>query len=240
MIRRYARLVTLAATVVLLLWTLGLRWELSKSDWAAWVQAIGSIAAIFAALSIVQVQHQNELRHTAETKRQERRTRLNALKSVFMAVGHISSNCAAKVHGENISWDLEAERFADARRLVQSIPVLDLPDHALVIRLAELAEALDTARAVAQSLNTPRVEKIRTAVAGIIDRTTIICREGIAETTALLGDCSTTAEVDKDFQSYERREVHTKLAQQVWTQMNSETATSAANHGKSSAANPTA
>ena len=38
MTRRYATLVILAATIVLLLWTLGLRWELSKSDWAAWVQ----------------------------------------------------------------------------------------------------------------------------------------------------------------------------------------------------------
>jgi type II secretory pathway pseudopilin PulG len=53
MTHRWVRRALLGAACVALVLTTGLRAELTKSDWASWVQAVGSIAAVLAAIAVV-------------------------------------------------------------------------------------------------------------------------------------------------------------------------------------------
>lgn len=78
-VRRWARWLGLGlastAAVVTLTMRLGQAFDLSKSDWAAWVQAIGSVVAIVASAGLVFVQHHLERRRANA----EQRDKLDAL-----------------------------------------------------------------------------------------------------------------------------------------------------------------
>ncbi|MFJ2989920.1 hypothetical protein ACIPF8_18805 [Collimonas sp. NPDC087041] len=201
---------------------LGIRYNLSKSDWAAWVQAIGSIGAILAAVGVVQFQHIQQARLAAEAKRLERRGRLNALMAIFTTICEIVDDCASMVHKENIVWPLQAERLLEAKKLLGSIPIFELPDHVVVLRISQISEALQRAKVVAEALKTNRNEKIREMVKKTIGYSSVICSHGIADVTILLSKCSTASEIEKDLAAYEQINENAKLADEVWAELRSE------------------
>jgi hypothetical protein len=199
----------------------GIRYNLSKSDWAAWVQAIGSIGAILAAVGVVQYQHRQQARLALEAKRIERRMRLNTLMAIFTAIGQIVDDCASKVNEENIAWWMQAERLKEAKMLLSSIPLFELPDHGVVLRFSEISEALQRAKAMADALSVKRSPEVREKIQKMISLTSVICRHGITDITLLLVECSTRDEIDSDMASYEQIEENAKVADDIWEKLQS-------------------
>ncbi len=63
----------------------------SSSDFAAWVQALGSVVAIFAAVKVVNIQHELELERAAAEDQSRRAEALQAWSGLFNAVaGHVA------------------------------------------------------------------------------------------------------------------------------------------------------
>jgi hypothetical protein len=63
--RRIIQYFVLALTFLLAVWATLLNWDVSKSDWAAWAQAVSSLIAVAAALFIVQIQEAHSRKREA-------------------------------------------------------------------------------------------------------------------------------------------------------------------------------
>jgi hypothetical protein len=222
LLRRRARHMLLASgllTLAVLLGVLGGHFQLTKSDWAAWVQAVGSIGAVLAAVLLVQYQHQKELTRAAEERRHTRQDRLNALRSIFMAVGQTAQQASASIDKEHTTWELQAQLLDDAVQLIKTVSPLDLPDHALILRFAELTQSLRTSKKVLLAMESPRSPEIKDMIAGIIGRSHRVCLNGITDVTTLLKECSTPAELEQAWRSFERQEQNARLAEKVWLEL---------------------
>lgn len=214
------RVVALAIVVLagFMIW-LGSLWGLSKSDWAAWVQAVGSVAAVFVAVWIVRLQHQRDVRLRDESERGIRRRQLSALRWVFSAASNTCETVAARVHSEHTTWTLQAELLAEQRRLFSSIGLSELPDAALVLRIHEFTQLLQHAHTVVEALAQPRKESIRNHVAELLRDARDIALAGVTECTKLLIACSTQVELDADWQLLDARKGTMALTKRVYAEL---------------------
>jgi hypothetical protein len=138
----------------------GLLWGFTKSDWAAWVQAIGSIAAIVG--SVWAVQRQLAF-NRAEDRERERREGLRK----YGIAAHLAIEAAGTIQtmgklvdltDRHIEWKQVAERLGDCKAAIQSIPLLELPEYELAPRLQELLMVVHHAREIADGLADKRVQ----------------------------------------------------------------------------------
>lgn len=207
--------IPIAATSLSLLIVLGIGWDLSKSEWAAWVQAIGSITAIFVALWVVQIQHAKEVSLKKEVERQNHRRQLSTLKWIYNSVAETCSSSANKVGHDNIRWDLESEILAERRKLLLSVPFDQHPNPGLLIRTQELGHLLQLAITVSNALQQPRSEKIRSHVNEMLKVALIDALTGVTEATHLLVKCSTQSELQSDWALLDARKENRALTIKV-------------------------
>lgn len=73
----------LMLALVAILVTIGQRMELARNDWAAWVQAIGSVAAIWGAFSIASSQLARERQLETERRHESERQRFRIVGVMF-------------------------------------------------------------------------------------------------------------------------------------------------------------
>ncbi|MFM0218242.1 hypothetical protein [Paraburkholderia caledonica] len=117
--------------------------ELGKGDWAAWVQAIGSIGAIVGAFQVGRRQIESGRRHALEMDRLER-TRKN--QAVVAVVHHAVSQAKAAEEGfRNMPTDvlrtvLDRGIYAlvEATDALFSIPLHQVGPSAAVVQFAQL------------------------------------------------------------------------------------------------------
>lgn len=78
------------------------KWEaLDSSDWAAWIQAIGSIAAIFGAVLVMQWQHDKT---TAREEENQRRELIGTLRSIRMEFFQYQHTVIERLKERNVIW----------------------------------------------------------------------------------------------------------------------------------------
>jgi hypothetical protein len=130
---------------------LGSAFELSKSDWASWVQAIGSVAAIGAALFIMDRQNKHTARLALES---EHRGNMARAKVVGAIVENVQKQFDAAldpvVHFARLNSPDETLRrmkqaqtpIRDARLRLSTIPVYDLGIEEIAIGILEMIDGL--------------------------------------------------------------------------------------------------
>lgn len=108
---------------------------LDPSDWAAWVQAVGSIAAIWGAYSFTAKQHKDSIQRDDRNRNAERSRRAETIQFVM---------CNAEIHSVRLrnfvetNMAHEAVHFdramlRDCADVMEGIPVLDYPDASLAV-----------------------------------------------------------------------------------------------------------
>lgn len=116
-----------------------------STEIAAWVQAIGSIAAIIAAFLISWLQ----LRHERQKSiRRDTETLAVQLRSLLYILGSISSSCLRlnrKLLKPEGVWGLEAGYLEMLLRDLRQIPNQDIPNAAIATRLYQATELLNGA-----------------------------------------------------------------------------------------------
>ena len=129
----------------------GLGQGLGKSDWAAWVQAVGSIFALGVAIAVSAYQNSEQKKHVdqanAHQEQRDAKANANALKGLLLGIRAELMTSLEAVEA-NIGVDLEASRPGEAFRysfLVSenSFPVYLamlpsfhlIPDHSLRVRI---------------------------------------------------------------------------------------------------------
>ena len=196
------------ASFILLLVIIGWFLDLSKSEWAAWIQSFGSIGAILGALWAVNFQNTKQIKLQLEVSRQIKRRQLIVLNWVFLIIASTCSKCAERVGKENINWDLEAESIDEVGKYLASIPLAEIPDAALVVRTIELSQMLKRVIAVILALNTSRPQSTLDSIIGIINAAKEDALIGSTEASKLKVNCSTSTELENDFKMIELRNEH--------------------------------
>jgi hypothetical protein len=156
-----------------------------ESSAPAWIQAIGSVAAIIAALLVVQRQHSLEIerRRSAERAEQQRRTR--TLRVVFHSAARTCEDVARQIAGEHQSWTVLAEELREVRSRLVSIDPMLVPHGGLLLLIENCTMRLQTCATVVKELETPRSDRIREAVKMAVMATARECWLGLYEATGL-------------------------------------------------------
>lgn len=207
-------IVGVTISVGLLVW-LGMYWGLSRSDWAAWVQAVGSIAAVLIAVFIVRVQHNHDIMQRRLQDQSIRRRQLACLRWVFTAIAETCERVSNEVHNPHVAWSMEARHLQNRRNMLTSIGLADFPDASLLLRAQELSEQLQIAQDVTDALVQPRNEEILNKVAEILRSTRDAALVGVTETTQLLVRCSSPQELDEDWAILDARKKNFELTQRI-------------------------
>lgn len=130
-----------------LVW-LGLKFELSKSDWASWVQAVGSIGAIAGAWLVGHRQSSAALRHALYLRRAQEEDRIQA---IFPIASH-ALDLIEEIADKPFRSALYSEAsFQSCLRAMESIPLYELGKYVLVQGYLEMQAALsDATRAASE------------------------------------------------------------------------------------------
>lgn len=128
----------------------------TRADAAAWVQAIGSVGAIFAAIAIAAWQHQreqNRLRQerliAARQARQELATRTQLVVTASSYVKHASGKLATRLEMRSTNEDMLAivHTMASLRKYCEDVPIWALQNHTIAGRWSKILFAAVDAEA---------------------------------------------------------------------------------------------
>jgi hypothetical protein len=154
-----------------------------ESSAPAWIQAIGSIAAIAAALMIVQRQHTLEIQRRKTDERTEQLRRVRALRVVFFSAARTCESVARSVGGSNTYWPLEAEKLREIRSRLLSLDPMQVPLGKLVLLIEECVVKLQTCAKLTEELQKPRPKAIEDRIRQALMNTARECWLGLYEAT---------------------------------------------------------
>jgi len=130
---------------------LGNHYELTKSDWSGWVQAIGSIAALGVAVFVMSRQNRHAAKLLTETDKRalvRRGASVHAL--MERAVFHVGSCSDAFQKAINDGTNqsifafkaIASIKLAEAKRVLISVPGHELGSYAMTVSLQNIIECL--------------------------------------------------------------------------------------------------
>lgn len=114
----------------------------TRTECAAWVQAIGSVCAIILGILAIIYQQSKEEARRIEGSRLESRKQLNALKWIFLEISNQAQMCLTKLNSEHVRWDIQADEFQELDRRMHSMPLSIISDAGLMARVLETSRGL--------------------------------------------------------------------------------------------------
>ncbi len=156
-----------------------------ESSAPAWIQAIGSVAAILAAIFIVRRQHSLEIERirSVETFAQQRRAR--ALRVVFFSAARACEDAARCIGKEHQVWHLMSDDLLEARDRLLSIDPMLIPSGGLLLLVEECAIHLRRSATLVRELETGRPEQVQETIRMAVMTAARECWLGMYEATGL-------------------------------------------------------
>lgn len=154
-----------------------------ESSAPAWIQAIGSVAAIIAAILIVQRQHvlETERRQSAERSEQQRRAR--TLRVVFFSAARTCESVARRIGTRHQTWRIEAAELREVRSRLLSLDPMLVPHGGLLLLIEDCTMRLQTCATLVDEL--PRSNEVEEVVRSAVIATARECWLGLFEATGL-------------------------------------------------------
>ena len=121
----------------------------SVSEWAAWVQALGSIAAIGAAAELARRQFNNAVRLEEFRRRSAANERISLVRTLFSQVKVMCEHLASFVAAQTVEDRSEAIRAIDGTPFeksaiqLEALPLLDIPSGELAAYVINAPHAVD-------------------------------------------------------------------------------------------------
>lgn len=129
------------AAALWICYMLGAFLGVSRNEAPAWVQAVGSIMAICAAIVISSWQHraEKERRFASDIRR------LKAIKAVLVQIHNLATVIQTAIKHNNIHeiYNFDPQFLLDYKVVLQAFPLLDVPIPAVVIYLNTIPRAID-------------------------------------------------------------------------------------------------
>jgi hypothetical protein len=145
--RWFLRVVGGAAVVLVLtglVW-LGLKFDLGKSDWAAWVQAVGSIAAIAGAWVIGKRQSDTAYLHAMRLQENDRHNRVLAVFPIAARAHELIVELDNMPYDHYYKGHYSAPSFRACIKAIEAIPLHELGKFGLVEGYMQMQQALEAA-----------------------------------------------------------------------------------------------
>lgn len=192
-----------------------------ESGAPAWIQAIGSVAAIVAALAVVQRQHSLELLRKRDAERMEQVRRLRTLRVVFYSAAKSCESVARSIGRPHTHWPTEGAQLREVRGRLLSLDPMQIPLSKLVLVIEECLDRLQLCAKLTEELAIPRPKRVEDAVRTSLMGAARECWLGLYEATgaeaklARREDIESDASVFDDFEESRRhldklRETHVK------------------------------
>ena len=191
----------------------------TRTECAAWVQAIGSVGAIILGISAIIYQQSKEEARRIEGSRLESRKQLNALKWIFLEISNQAQMCLTKLNSEHVRWDIQADEFQELDRRMHSMPLSIISDAGLMARVLETSRGLRLTVLMVNALSSPRKEEARLIISRMIAKTKEEALIGVAEVTQLLVKCSSSAELEKDWELIDKRKSNRDMTLEVLSEL---------------------
>lgn len=116
----------------------GLHYDLDKSEWAAWVQALGSVGAIFGSYLIGRWQSERDDEYALRMAQRVKREKWAAVKAVIDDIYHQCLDLAPSFEQAGAGFDIallgthyDRRKFQKSLERVESIPVFELNSDSL-------------------------------------------------------------------------------------------------------------
>ncbi len=191
----------------------------TRTECAAWVQAIGSVGAIILGILAIIYQQAKEEARRVEALRLESRNQLNAFKWIFLEISNQAQICLTKLNGEHVRWDIQANEFQDLARRIDSMPLSTISDAGLMARVLETSKGLRLTILMANALSSPRKEETKRIISSMITKTKEEALIGVTEVTQLLIKCSSSAELEKDWELIDKRKSNRDMTLEVLSEL---------------------
>ncbi len=169
-----------------------------ESSAAAWVQAVGSVAAIFAAIAVVNKQHALEMHRRNENDRTANRHRIRAMRTIIFSAAKNCEKVAGLVGKENTYWPFYSETLGDARTRLISIDPFLIPDASLLLLIEEISLGLYSCAVLVKELKTHKSDEINVHVRATLMKVARDCWLGFYEASKLESRLINGLDVDLD------------------------------------------
>lgn len=213
-------------SIVLLILTGSLIWvgvelRLSATDWAAWVQAVGSVGAIVGAFLVLNMQNQHDQEERKEQERKTKRDKLSSLRWVMVNLAELFEDCAKSVGSEHAAWELKAGQIAEQGKILNSISYFEYPDSSILPRVREVQKRLFISQSLAYSMRRDRAEAVQHHVKQmfLMGRDSALC--AVTESSMLLVRYSKDDELEEDMQFVASKE-YQELTEELILKMGKE------------------
>jgi hypothetical protein len=154
-----------------------------ESDAPAWIQAIGSVAAIVATAAIVQRQHNLELKRRSIAEQAMDQHRARIVRVVFLSAAKACETAAAKVGTDYCTWSVVSEGLREVRSRFLTINPMDVPRAGVLLILEECLRLLQICAVLVDQLEEHRDPEVQSAVRSALTNAAMECWHGFAEAT---------------------------------------------------------
>jgi hypothetical protein len=152
----------------------------------AWVQALGSIGAIFTGFTIVQRQHLLEIHRRHNEEKAIKISRAKTLRVIFFAAASACEDVGARVlTSKSVFWNFHAESLQEVRSRLLAFDPLQVSDPNLLLIIEKCVMHLRTAAVLVAELQTPRDKETCEAVKSVVQFAALECWLGFKEATSL-------------------------------------------------------
>ena len=185
--------------------------DLTRSECASWVQALGSIAAILIAIAVFRLQQLSEAKRKNESDRQSNRIQLNVLRGIFLNIASLCARLSKDVGSEHAAWRLKVQSVDSARKSLEDLSLLNIHDGAIVTRVMDIIQDLIVVKSFLLALENPRSDDIKNKISSYVNKTSLNALTGVTEVSKLLVNFCNSEELELDMKLLEQREINSKL-----------------------------
>lgn len=181
--------VIVGSILILILFTSVAGWDwvakFLESGAPAWIQAVGSVAAIVAALAVVQRQHALEMHRREREDQVSQLRRARILRIIFFSAARACEDVARRVGKPHQTWKFLAEELREVRSRLLAVDPLLVPDGGLLLIIEDCAMRLHNCALIVEALEKPRKQQIEDAVRSSVMATARECWLGLYESTGV-------------------------------------------------------
>jgi hypothetical protein len=155
------------------------------SNAPAWIQAIGSVAAIVAALAVVQRQHTLELKRKEKDDLTAQLRRARSLRVLFYSAARACEDVARRIGKPHQTWNFQAAELHEVRARLLAIDPLLVSEGSLLLIIEECAMRLKSCSLIVAELKTRRKRETEDVIRLAVMATARECWLGFYEATGL-------------------------------------------------------
>lgn len=206
--------VVVGSIVVLLLFTAFAGWswvvKFLESSAPAWIQAVGSVAAIVAALAVVQRQHFLELKRREKDDLTAQLRRARSLRVLFYSAARSCEDVARRIGKPHQTWNFQADELREVRARLLAIDPLLVPEGSILLIIEECAMRLKNCALIVAELETPRKKETEDGIRLAVMAAARECWLGLYEATCLEANLCESGIADEQPYSFDDFEASRK------------------------------